>query len=88
MEQHETVYLQGTIGDYIYLIFSGSCLLQKCINKNIQTKKEAEYDVSLEKPKFYHILHLSRGGLAGLESLFSSNLRYQYTMKVKILISK
>jgi len=65
------------------LIFTGSCLLKKCINKKIQTNKENEYDTDI-KPIFYDILHLSRGGLPGLEAIYYSDQRYQYTMKVTI----
>lgn len=76
------MYLQGSLGKYIYLIFSGSCLLQKCINKKLNDKKASDYELSSKKPKFYDILHLSKGGLAGLESIYYSDQIYQYSMKV------
>ena len=49
----------------------------------IQTVKDSEYETS-KKPNFYDILHLSRGGLAGLETIYYSDKRYQYSMKVLI----
>jgi CRP-like cAMP-binding protein len=76
VERNKTIYFEGTIGQFIYLIFHGEFVLEKdfIIHKNSEDKK-CENRRSL--------LRLEKGSFAGLEILYNSDSKYQYSMKSK-----
>lgn len=84
VDQNKQILSQGDSAEYFYIIYSGSCILQKnFFLKDEENLKELETENDYWGRKSHDIMHLTRGGFAGIEGIFSEEKKFKFSLKVK-----
>lgn len=78
----DVVYSEKTPANAFYLLYQGTCKLQKNFLNN---KKE---DPSIIDMKLTTVLNLERGDVSGLECVNKENKFYNYTLVVRNIFIK